>query len=212
MVWSKYEQQGAQFISTSLGIVTAENIWFHTTEKAIDNYARGLLDHQPIEELIGNAVNWVKSSSNLSLLICLVLSLYVTPLQLIFGTSIFFVIWYYLRSALVAPSFNWLVKLINVDALLIGLSLLVLSYLGIVGKYANLGIGLMFYLLFKLGLLRRGADYLYHKLNHSGISLNDRILKMLLVKYAIKHNLEVEDARQYKETVMKLFRKKKTDK
>jgi len=81
-----------------------------------------------------------------------------------------------------------------------------------VGKYANLAIGLTFYLLFKLGLFRRGADYLYDKLNRSGISINDRILKMLLVKYAIKHNIEVEDTRNYQETVMKLFRKKKSDK
>jgi len=137
MVWSKYEQQGAQFISTSLGIVTADNIWFHTTENAINNYVRGVLDHQPLDQLIGNAVHWVKSASNLSLLICLGLSLYVTPPLLIFATVIFFAVWYYLRSAVVAPSFNWLVKIINIDALLIGLSLLVFSYLGIVGKYAT---------------------------------------------------------------------------
>ena len=210
MVWNKYEQKGAHFISTSLGIVTAENIWFHTTENAINDYIDGLLDHIPIDELISNAVHWVKSASNLSLLFCWILAIYATPHQLLIGTIVFFIVCYYLRSALVAPSFNWLAKILNMDVLLIGGSLIVFSYLGIIGKYANLGISLAFYLLFKLELLRRGADSLYHKLNHDNISMNDRILKMLLVKYAIKYNIDVQDTSQYRETVMKLFRKKKS--
>jgi len=59
-----------------------------------------------------------------------------------------------------------------------------LSLLGIQGNYSGLVIGLIFFFLFKVGLLRLLMGRIEAK-RTKGITLNDRVLKMILIRYSI---------------------------
>jgi len=210
MVWSKYERRGSNFVVTSLGIVTSDNIWFHTTREAIEDYAEGLLDEYPLEELVPEARNWVKSCSNLSLLLYMAMGCFMPANVTVVATILFFLAWYYLRSLFAAPALKWVVKIVNTEVILMGSTLIALSYMGIMGRYTAFGIGVAVYLLFKLDLVRKFIDYLLRIFSSSPMSINDKIFKMLITRYAIKHHIVTADTGELRDHIMKLFEKRKS--
>jgi len=208
MVWEKYEKKGANFISTSIGIVTSDGIFFHVNEDAIENYAPGLLDKRALNDLVTEAVVWVKSASNLSLFFYLATALLLPVSLTVVLTLLFFSCWFYLRSAFVTPHLSGVMKIINADTMLIGSTLIGLSYLGMTENYGAFGMGILFYLIFKMDLIRRFIDYLMPKVTKNVLQFNDRIFRILITKYAIKFNISTDDTKQFKQQIMKLFQKR----
>lgn len=210
MVWSKYERRGSNFAVTSLGIVTSDNIWFHTTPEAIEDYADGLLDEYPMEELVPEARNWVKSCSSLSLLLYMIMGCLMPVNITLIATVLFFISWYFLRSAFATPTLKWVIKIVNAEVVLMGSTLIGLSYMGVSGQYTAFGIGVAVYLLFKLDLVRKFTDYLLRIINNSELSVNDKIFKMLITRHAIKRQIVTTDTKELRDHIMKLFEKRKS--
>ena len=210
MVWSKYERRGSNFVVTSLGIVTSDNIWFHTTREAIEDYADGLLDEYPLEKLVPEARDWVKSCSSLSLLLYMVLGCIMPVNFTVIATFLFFTGWYFLRIAFAAPLLKWVIKIVNSEVVLMGSSLIALSYMGMSGRYTAFGIGVVVYLLLKLDLIRKLTDYILRIFDSSALSINDKIFKMLLTRYAVKYHIVTADTKELRNHIMKLFEKRKS--
>lgn len=199
------------YIESSLGIVTARGHWFHITSEDIDSIAPGIFEECSLDELVHAAETWVKSADSLSLLLYFVLALVIPPGYAGLLVLLFFTIWHTQKSALTTPHLTTLLKWINADATLIITAGIFLSWWGITEEYVALGIGILYFFLFKLGLLRWGVDALYRKLN-KGISLNDRLFKMIIIKYAISRGVTVPAIQNMNQKIQDLMtrnRKKK---
>lgn len=175
------------YLETQLGIVTRTGDWFHTTSKHIEQFVPGLLEERSLDHLVEEAVAWVRSADSLALTILLVLLIYIHPVFAAVIAITFHFFWYRLKSGFVTIYMGKLLKMMNKDGYLLITSLVIISLLGMNGQYLAAGVGLVFFFLMKLGLLKRLWDKI-DKEEADKLSLNDRVFKMVLIKYAMHYN------------------------
>ena len=207
----KHEPRGTDqlFMETKLGIVTRTGEWFHITEEQIEEFIPGLLKEVSLRDLIKDARAWVRSSDSLSLTLLLGMLLYLNPWLSAIATLAFHWLWYNYKSALANFWCGKIFSFMNTDGYQMVISLIVLSLLGMWGQYLALGIGILFFFILRLSLLNKLWDKLTAK---ESLTLNDRMLKMLILKYAMKENLapqEVKDMeKDLTEAVFKIKNKR----
>ncbi|MCW9708857.1 hypothetical protein [Fodinibius salsisoli] len=175
------------FLETQLGIVTRTGDWFHTTAKHIEQFVPGLLKERSLDLLVEEAVAWVRSADSLALTILLVLLMFIHPIFAAIIAITFHFFWYRFKSGFVTIYLGKVLKMMNTDGYLLITSLVVISLVGMDGQYLAAGVGLVFFFLMKLGLLKRLWDKIDDEKSEK-LSLNDRVFKMVLVKYAMHYN------------------------
>ncbi|MDZ7717241.1 MAG: hypothetical protein U5K72_00265 [Balneolaceae bacterium] len=200
-------------LETSVSTVTSGGHWFHATRETIEDYVPGLLDKYDFEALIKKAVTWIDSADSLALILYFILAFLINP-WIAAGIALgFHVFWYHKKSAFVNIVMTPILSFFNMDFFQLLLAALVLSYMGMSGMYTAVVLGIIFFFLFKVGLLRRGWDKLQDKISDEKLPLNDRVLKMVLIRYSIYQNMppkEVEKLdRHVQDAVLKFNRKKK---
>lgn len=183
---AKYTPRGNSdlFLETQLGIVTRTGQWFHTTRDTIEDFAPGLLEKHGLSVLIKDALAWVRSADSLSLTLLMCLLFLTDPWLAGLATLTFHWLWYNFKSSLVNRYLGKLFHYMNRDVYLLVIAFTGLSMLGIEGEYLALGIGILFFFLLKIGLLNMLWDRL-SATDKQKLSLNDRVLKMIITKYAI---------------------------
>lgn len=194
----KHQKRGTDqlFMETKMGIVTRTGEWFHTTGEHIRQFAPGLLKVVPLQVLIKEARAWVRSSDSLSLTLLLGMLFYLNPWLAAIATLAFHWLWYNYKSALANRWFGSLFSVMNTDGYQLVIALVVLSLLGMWGKYLALGIGISFFFIFRLGMLNKLWDRLTV---NQPLTLNDRMLKMLIVKYAMYEGIEPQKVQHMEE-------------
>jgi len=196
-----------EFVESSLGIVTTTGNWFHTTSEQIKNYAPGLFKYHSLDELVRAAETWIKSADSLALIIYMGLGYLINPWLAALLVIAFHIFWYWSKSAFVTPSLTKIFKWLNTDAFLYIVSGIALSFFGIKGMYAELWVGILLFFIFKLGLLRWGLNKLERNMSKS-ISLNDRLLKMIIVKYALQNDITIPEIEKMDQNIKEIIYKK----
>lgn len=195
------------FLETQLGIVTRTGDWFHITSDQIEDFIPGLLDKRPLDNLVEEAIAWVRSADSLALTILLVLLLFVHPLLAAAIAIAFHFFWYRLKSAMVTIYLGKVLKFLNSDGYLLITSLVIISAVGMIGEYMAAGVGLVFFFLMKLGLLKRLWDKIDQGVDKK-LTLNDRVFKMILVKYGMHYNLNSSEVQQMEDKIVELATKR----
>src|SRR5699024_7716329 len=142
-----------------------------------------------LDQLVKEAIAWVRSADSLALTLLLVLLLFIPPVLAAVITVAFHFFWYRLKSGFVSTYVGRLLTFMNTDGYLLIVSLVIISYIGMQGNYLGAVLALVFFFLMKLGLLK----HLWDKIdadNKSGLSLNDRVFKMVVVKNARNYNIK----------------------
>ncbi len=173
------------FIETRMGVVTQKGEWFHTNSDQINEFAPGLLQKISFSSLIKQAQAWVESASGLSLILLYILLFFINSWIAAIITLAFHWFWYRYKSAFVVNKLYKLFIIINSTLFLFIIAMISLSILGLQQQYIGLVVGLLFFLVMKPGLLRKLWKRLAAKGSNSELSLNDRLLKMIIVKHAM---------------------------
>lgn len=200
-------------LETPVSTVTSGGHWFHATRETVNDYVPGLLGKYNFETLIKKAVTWIESADSLSLIIYFVLAFLINPwlaAAIAFGFHAF---WYHKKSAFVNIVMTPILSFFNHDMFQLLLAALVLSYMGMSGMYTAVVLGMIFFFLFKVGLLRRVWNKLNDKRSSSEkLPLNDRVLKMVLIRYSIYQNMppkEIEKLDKHVQNAVLEFNRKK---
>lgn len=198
------------YLETQMGIVTRTGDWFHTTKEDIEKFVPGLLEERSLDQLVEEAVAWVRSADSLSLTILLVLLIFIHPLLAATIAVAFHFFWYRSKSAFVTIYLGKLLKFMNTDGYLLVTSLIVISLLGMDGQYLAAGVGLVFFFVMKLGLLKMLWDKIDEGAGKKNeISLNDRVFKMILVKYGMHYDLAPKKVQEMEQKFVDLATSKK---
>lgn len=198
-------------METQMGIVTRGGDWFHTTREHIQAYAPGLLDKVPLEALVKEAEAWVKSADSLGLMLLYGLLFLVNPWLAAGITLLFHWGWYHYKSALVVRGAGALFRFLNSDAFLFLVAFISLSALGFQQQYVAVGIGVVFFFILKPGLLRRGWRRLSGSSNQ-GLTPNDRVLKMVIVKRSFYADAAPADVEAMEERLRQVALNRRTGK
>ena len=196
------------YLETQLGIVTRTGDWFHTTSEHIEKFVPGLLEERSLDKLVEEAIAWVRSADSLALTILLGLLIFVHPVLAAAIAMAFHFFWYRSKSGFVTIYLGKLLKLMNTDGYLLITSLVVISAVGMNGQYLAAGVGLVFFFLMKLGLLKMLWDKIDEGVEQ-GLSLNDRVFKMILTKYAMHYNLAPEKVQNMEQKFVELASSRK---
>lgn len=198
----------ATFIETPRGIFTAAGNWFHTTTGRLRNYAPGLLKKHNLEKIIQDAEIWVRSADSLSIILFMGL-LYFVNIQVAFIFTLFFLpFWHLNKSAFVNIASTRLMKLIDYEIFQVALSIAVLSYMGMNELYYSLITGLLFFFFLKFGWYRNLTDYVFRR-QPNQLTLNDRVLKMVILRYAMYENINIAEVRQMESDFLDMISKNK---
>lgn len=199
-------------LETPVSTVTSGGHWFYATRETIKDYVPGLLDKYKFEDLIKKAVVWIDSADSLALMIYFGLAFLMNPWIAAAIVLVFHAVWYHKKSAFVNIVMTPLLSFFNMDFFQLLLAALILSYMGMSGMYTAVVLGIVFFFLFKVGLLRRGWDRLQGTKAKDKLPLNDRVLKMVLVRYSMYQNIppkEVEKLDQHVQKAVLEFNKKR---
>lgn len=190
-------------LETPFSTVTSSGHWFHATRKTINDYVPGLMKYYPFEELITKAVTWIDSADSLAMILFFALAFYINP-WLAAGLSLLFhFLWYQQKSAFINIPSTWFLKLINHDFFQLLLAAVALSFMGIWGMYTALVLGIITFFLYKIGLLRRFWDKIDSNKKSDKLPLNDRALKMVLIRYSMYQNIPPKDVEKLDRHVQK---------
>ena len=197
----------SEFVETPLGIFTANGNWFYTNTEQINAYAPGLLPRVGIDQLIAEAEIWVKSTDVVTILVLLLL------LQLMPASFAAFLslpvlgLWHLAKSAMVSQWATTVLRFVTHDAFILVLAVVSISYLGMQQAYTDFAVGLLFFFLIRFGWIRKGFDRFYERFN-TGIGLNDRLLKMIVIRKAISEGVTIPELKRMEDQILSLMEKK----
>lgn len=197
----------SDYVETPLGIFTAQGSWFYTNSEQIERFAPGLLRKISLNELVAHAGTWVRSSDSVAIWV-LVIGLQLLPGYVAAVASVLaLLVWHLVKSALISKASTVLLKIFTWEPLVVLAAVASISYAGIAQNYPGVGYGLLFFILFRFGWIRRAFDSFYER--YSGnISLNDRVMKMLIVKNAMQFSIPVSQVAAMEEHIKSLMRKR----
>ena len=199
-------------LETPFSTVTSSGHWFHATRQTVKDYVPGLLKIYSFENLIKKAVTWIDSADSLSMILYFILA-FTTPVWIAAPVAlVFHYWWYHSKSAFVNLWFTSVISILNKDFVQLLVAAVALSFMGITGMYAAVTIGIIYFFLFKIGLLRKLWDKLQSDQKKDKLPLNDRVLKMVLIRYSIYENIpppEVEKLYEHVQQAVIDYNKKK---
>lgn len=200
-------------LETPFSTVTSSGHWFHATRETVKDYVPGLMKIYSFEDLIAKAVSWIDSADSLAMVFFFILAFLVNPWIAAGVAFVFHYFWYHHKSAFINIATTPFLHFINRDFFQLLMAAVALSFMGISGMYVAVVLGIFLFFLFKIGLLRRLWDKLDSNREKSGLPLNDRVLKMVLVRYSIYQNMppkEIEKLdRHVQQSIIDYNRKKK---
>lgn len=198
----------ATYVETPMGIFTSAGNWFHTTVDRIQSYAPGLLEKYSFEQLIKDAEVWIRSSDGLAIVLFMLFLYLYGVLPAAIAVLIFLPVWHLNKSAFISRNMSRLLKVFDSEIVLILAGVLVLSWMGIQEQYTDLVVGLIFFLVLKFGWLRKGVDWIYHRGRGGEPTLGDRVMKMLVIRYAMYEGLDVKDVKKMESDILEVIDKK----
>lgn len=197
----------SEFVETPLGIFTVNGNWFYTNTEQINAFAPRLLERVGIDELIADAEVWVKSTDSITILIFLML-LHVMPVWLAVLLSLpVMMVWHLTKSALISQWATRLFKIFGHDTVILILAVVSISYLGMQQAYVAFAAALVFFFILRFGWLRKSFDRFYEGY-HKGIALNDRLLRMIVIRAAMSQGIQIPELKRMEDQILALMEKR----
>ncbi|WP_069132595.1 hypothetical protein [Rhodohalobacter halophilus] len=190
-------------LETPFSTVTSGGHWFHATRDSIEEYVPGLMKKYSFESLISKAVVWIDSADSLAMLLYFILALITETWVAAVVALMFHFWWYHKKSAFVNIVFESTVRILNSEILQVVVAAVALSYMGITGMYLGVTIGIIYFFLFKVSLLRRLWDKIDSNKKSDKLPLNDRVLKMVLVRYSVYEDMPPVDVKKMDDEIRK---------
>lgn len=200
--------ESTEFVETPLGVFTKNGHWYYITSDHVEKLAPGLLKKVTFEDIINDAEVWVKSTDTITLLLFISLIQFIPAYIAAILSMVFLYLWHQSKSAFVGIVSTIIIKILSFEGLILLLSVLSISYLGITGQYTDVLYGLLFFIIFRFGWMRKGFDSFFSKY-HKGIALNDRVIKMLIIQTALRYEIEIPQVRNMEQNILSLMQKHK---
>lgn len=199
----------SHFIETPRGLFTSAGNWFHVTSEALERYAPGLLAKHSLEKMVRMSEVWIRSADNIGIVLFMLL-LYFQGFQTALLLTFFFVpIWHINKSSVVSIPLTGILTVVDKEVVVVLVSLAVLSWMGIKEEYLSLFVGFAVFCILKFGWLRFFVEWLYGFTVRGTILLNDRVLKMIILKYSLKEDIPVTEISDMENEMLSMIRKQK---
>jgi hypothetical protein len=201
----------SDYVETPAGIFTKNGNWYFMTSELIRRLSPEVLAHKSLDDIVKDSETWVRSSDSVAVWVFIVLIQFI-PVPLAFITAIgALYVWHLGKSALISKPATVTINILSNESLVLIASVASISYLGINELYSDLFISLLFFLVLRFGWLRKLFDTFFQN-RSKGMTLNDRVMKMVVVKTAITNRLEVPGLRTMEQEIIDAMTRNKSKK
>lgn len=184
----------SDYVETPAGIFTRNGNWYYMTSELIRKLSPEVLSNKSLDEIVKESETWVRSSDSVAVWVFILL-IHIVPVSLAFITAIgALYLWHLGKSALINKPLTLVIQFLSTESVVLIAAVASISYLGVSELYADLFLSLLFFLVLRFGWLRKLFDNFYQRKSGS-MTLNDRVMKMVVVKTAISNRLEVPGLR-----------------
>ena len=204
----------APVLETPFGILAHGGHWFFISRDQIENYTPGLLNIHPLEKLLRHANRWIQSSATISILTYIILSLISLEPYISFGVAIVaFFMWSSLKTGFITAASSYLMDILGSSAFIYLFTGIFLSWFGMQGMHLEVILGLILFFMVNFPLLKALRDRINLKLKGTSyISEEDRVLNMILIRFAMAEGILTREVKELEEQLFELIhynRKKK---
>lgn len=196
---------GLHVVETPTGLFSASGFWFRTSFRSIDDLAPGLREKIDLHQTVKDTEVWIRSFESVGLWSFLIMLVFNGAYPSALVASVLSLIWYFWRSALIHPSATAVLKPFTIDGPVLVFTLFVISYVGNTGRTLDAILGLAFFFVFRFGWLRLLLDR-WHDATRA-LTMNDRILRMMLIRLAMRHDIPVTSVQTMQADLLDAFRK-----
>lgn len=196
------------YVETPAGFFTLGGNWFHTTKKKINQYAPGLTESYSIERLLKDAEIWVRSADSVTLILFMAFAYETNAYIAAIFALVFLPFWHFNKSAFVSYGMTSILKVLDIEFVLLLISVAALSVMGMNGAYVQLGLGFVFFFILKFGWYRKAVNKWYES-RAKTVGLNDRVLKMIILKYALREGITPDEINKWESDISDLMAKRK---
>lgn len=207
----KKEKYKWQFLELPDGITTSNGNWYHISREGIEKYVPGLLKKYSLDSIIRLADSWLKSPDAVSLILYFILV--IAGVNAVVSASVvilYYILWFLNLSAFIILPLNPVVKFLQNDGVIYGISAAALIYLSTFDITA-MWIGILLLFLLKVGLLGMLLKYVVNR-KKENITLEDRVLNMLLIKLGMKENILTENIQNMEQELTRIVNYHKSKK
>lgn len=198
----------SHLIETPRGIFTSAGNWFHITGAALERYAPGLLEIHSLESLTQKAEVWIRSTDNIGITMFMLLLYLQGPWFALLATLFFVPVWHINKSSVIRSALTGVLSIIDKEIVVVIVALVVLSWMGIGGEYLSVFLGIAVFCVLKFGWFRSLVEWGYETMFKGTFLLNDRVLKMIILNYAIRADIPVKEVDAMEEEILSLIGKR----
>lgn len=201
----------SDFVETPAGIFTRNGNWYYMTTELIKKLSPEVLSQKSLDDIVNDSETWVRSSDSVAVWTFIIL-IHLIPVSLAFFTAIgVLYLWHLGKSALISKPLTLVVRFLSNESVILVAAVASISYLGIAELYTELFLSLLFFLVLRFGWLRKLFDRFYQQ-RSGAMTLNDRVMKMVVVKTAIAYRLEVPGLRAMEQELIDAMTRNKSKK
>lgn len=195
---------GLHVVETPTGLFTASGSWFRTSFKSIDDLAPGLCDKIDLHQTVKDTEVWIRSFESVGLWSFLIMLIFYGAYPSALVAIVLSIAWYFLRSALIHPGATVYLKPFTIDGPVLIATLFVISYVGNTGRMQDAIVGLAFFFVFRFAWLRMLLDRWHNSVR--ALTMNDRILRMMLIREAMRHDIPVKSVQTMQTDLLDAFK------
>ena len=199
------------WVELPTGIFTADGIWFHTTERALREYAEEVVVKIGLGTLVFQAGSWLRSADSATAILLAILLLLTTPPIAILLSIGFYIFWDAYSPEMVFIPLVRLLSVLSKAAVQGVLYVIIVSWLGAGGETFAAIVGLAGFILLRWGLVRKALGSLSAKLSHEvkTIPKQDLILRKLIVRYAIAMRITLSSTEAFESRILEIWNRGK---
>ncbi len=178
------------YLDTPAGIVTPKGHIFRTTEALLQKHAGALFEIQPLHKMLKRATQWIESTDGIGIAAMLVCLLLLPAVPAVLAALAIATAWHVYKSAFAGPGLQPVAVVFGYDIFQLVIALGPLSFFGMEGAYTKLIAGIVLFIVFKFGWVRKIIDKLLNRnADPAKPGSNDRLLHMLLTRYSLREGI-----------------------
>lgn len=182
-------------VETPQGILTASGVWFTTTRSALEEFAGGVFEHEPLEKLVRRSEVWLRSAETLAVWLLPIVMLPVRPAVAASAVAAVYVIWKVLSPSIVSRAAERVFASIEFDWLQGAYYVGILSYFAALEQYPAVAVGLIGFVVIRWRILARIVQPLVQRAHRSlyGLPVPDQVLRAFLYRTAMAHHVPIPE-------------------
>ena len=198
-----------EFVELPTGILTSSGIWFHTSEAALRDFGGKIIDIIGVEKLLDQAIVWAKSADGIGALVFIASLNFIGPAPAVLLGLAAHYTWYTFLPVIVAPSMTSLIRVLNAVTFQGIVFIVVLSLMASTGDFLATGIGLVWFMLLRWGLVSTGILAVSNFIGKPGLPKPDSVLRSIIIRHALARNITLASTESFENRIREIWQRGK---